>query len=172
MTSKLTQEDIDAMDKWCDQWVSYLIEEGVQSERTTWTEAQVAERKALTAFRKLIHQAKQSIRMDKGKNRWALVSTVGNNLGENFPHQQVLTFENEKEAIWYAANLLCEHDEGVTREGNGIYRYKGQHWTAAQLIVEWRETNLDTELFHIWEVVEVSTGDVVDALVSEKGSGH
>lgn len=88
-------------------------------------------------------------------SKWALVCTIGDNLGENFPHQQVLVFEDEKEAIWYAANLLCENDERVERTGNGIYRYKDQHWTAAQLIVEWRETNLDTELFHIWEVVEV-----------------
>lgn len=105
------------------------------------------------------------------KNRWALVCTVGNNLGENFPHQQVLTFGNEKEAIWYAANLLREHDESVDEVRDGIYRYKGQHWTAAQFIVEWRETNLDTELFHIWEVVEVSTGDVVDALIDSIGQG-
>lgn len=91
------------------------------------------------------------------KSRWALVSTASDNLGENvFPHQQVLTFENEKEAIWYAANLLCEHDEGIARDGNGIYSYKKQRWTAAQLIVEWRETNLDDAgLFHIWEVIEV-----------------
>lgn len=94
------------------------------------------------------------------KKRWALVCTASDNLGEAvFPHQQVLTFENEKEAIWYAANLLCEHDEGVERGGAGIYLYKGQYWTAAQLIVEWRETNLDdTGLFHIWEVVEVPAG--------------
>lgn len=105
------------------------------------------------------------------KNRWALVCTVVHSLGETFPHQQVLTFEDEKEAIWYAASLLCENDERVTRDGDGVYRYNGQHWTAAQLIVEWRETNLDTELFHIWEVIEVSTGDVVDAMVDSISQG-
>jgi hypothetical protein len=45
----------------------------------------------------------------------------------------------------------------VTNEGNGIYGFDGQHWTAAQVIVQWREEHLENEYFHIWEVTEMPT---------------
>jgi hypothetical protein len=105
------------------------------------------------------------------KKRWALVSTIGHNLGDSFPVNKVLTFENEQDAIFHAVNLLCENTMEVTREGNGIYGYDGQHWTAAQAIVQWREDHLENEYFHIWEVIEMPTYQDILEEFSGKGCG-
>jgi hypothetical protein len=88
---------------------------------------------------------------EKTVGKFALFSTL-DWMGEDFPSFKVLLFDTEQDAYKYAANLLCEYADCVARCGNGIYEYDGQHWTAAQLVVNWSETNLEAEdYFHVYE---------------------